>query len=163
MDTIQELMQRPYTLIHKPSSLELVELGIKVKIENKLDEAFSKLNSEKEEYFQNMLAHNAQHLIPQPLVWRKNLPLHQSLNIKHWIIKCGIASACFIASALIVISFARKSLNRSIEKLDEVLNPTIQDEQKKIEILKNNLDKYRPYIKEIVKTVEEEKRNISKK
>ena len=126
MNTIHELMQRPYTLIHKPASLEIVELGIKVKIENKLDDAFLKLKSEKEEYFQNMLEHNAQHLIPQPLVWKQNLPIHQSFSIKHWILKCGVAAACFTIAALIVLSFARKSLNRSIEKLNEVINPVIQ-------------------------------------
>jgi hypothetical protein len=159
MNDLQDLMKRPYSLIQSDKTLEIAELGIKVKTDQGMEQALTDLSIKKQEYFENMLSHNSANLIPAPLVWKKSFFLTDNFALKNWIIKCSIASIFFIASVMICLSFFKKSLNRSIEKLDEVINPIAQDESKKVTMLKKNLEKYRPYIREIVKVMEEEKNN----
>lgn len=158
MNQLEQLMKRPYSLVTSESSVEIVELGLKASTREGYEAAIKTLTHAKEEYFKNMLSHEAVHLIPQPLIWKKSFFPIESLNLKNWVIKCAIAALFFIITVAICVSFVSKSLNRSIEKLDEVMNPVIKDETKKVSLLKDNLEKYRPYIREIVKVMEEEKK-----
>ena len=157
MNQLEKLMKLPYSLVIMDSSVEIVELGLKASTLEGYESAFKALGKAKEEYFKNMLSHDAAHLIPQPLIWKKSFFPIESLNLKKWIIKCAVATLFLIIAVSICVSFVSKSLNRSIEKLDEVINPVIKDETKKVNLLKKNLEKYRPYIREVVKVMEEEK------
>ena len=156
MEQLKELMKLPYSMIQIEDRIELVELGIRVKLNENLPNALEILNAEKEKYFREMIEQKATHLIPTPVVWRKKFFPVTDYALKQYVIKSGIFALFILAALLISMSLFSKMLDKKMIELNKIIEPVTKSEEKKITLFKKNLEKYRPYIKEVAKVWNEE-------
>lgn len=157
--TLEEMMNLPYSMVIKKNKLFIVELGIHAEASD-LNVAIVEINSKKNHYFREMIDQRSIHLIPTPLIWRKKFFPIESYDIKRTCAKALIYAAIIGIVLLAVTAYISKQLEKNLKKAEEIVRPVVQSEQLKTEIFIKNIEKYRPYIREVVKVWEEEKKVI---